>query len=149
MVREEEEVPLMKNRKNNNMDSNFIELGVVSADEEKGSATRRRTAFTALDTGSSPLQTGKNTLDGTYNSSEGDVPQQLSGSEGKKQTSLREQLHSFRVMSAPYFRESKEGRCLFAVMVVLSLANSAVRVTFSYLSRDFWSALSNKEEEQL
>lgn len=145
-----EESALMKSRKNNNamdndMDSSFIQLGAVSADEEKGSATRRRTAFTAMDnTSSSPLQ--------TYNSSAGDDgyhPQPLSGSEGRKQTSLREQLHSFRVMSAPYFRESKEGRCLFAVMVVLSLANSAVRVTFSYLSRDFWSALSNKEEEQL
>ncbi len=143
----EEEAALMKSRNNNNMDSNFIQLGAVSADEEKGSATRRRTAFQ-----SSSSLTGKNTLDGTYNSSEGDGgyrSQPFSGNEEKKQTSLREQLHSFRVMSAPYFRESKEGRCLFAVMVVLSLANSAVRVTFSYLSRDFWSALSNKEEEQL
>ena len=154
---EGEEAALIRSRINNNtMDSNFIQMGAVPVDEEKGGATRRRTAVTtALDStsSSSPLQTGKKALDGTYHSSEGDdgyqQPQPLSGSEGKKQTSLREQLHSFRVMSAPYFRENKEGRCLFAVMVALSLANSAVRVIFSYLSRDFWSALSNKEEEQL
>ena len=33
------------------------------------------------------------------------------------------------------------GRRLFAIIVVLTLANSAVRVFFSYLARDFWTAL--------
>jgi len=33
-------------------------------------------------------------------------------------------------------------------MIVLTLANSAVRVYFSYLARDFWSALSDKEAEK-
>jgi len=31
----------------------------------------------------------------------------------RKKNGLREQLHSFRVMSAPYFRESLHGRILF------------------------------------
>ncbi|KAL7550100.1 hypothetical protein ACHAWF_013331 [Thalassiosira exigua] len=66
----------------------------------------------------------------------------------KRQNGLRDQLHSFRVMSSPYFRESREGKVLFAIMVVLTLANSAVRVTFSYLARDFWSALSDKDVEK-
>jgi len=66
----------------------------------------------------------------------------------KKQSRLREQLHSFRVMSSPYFRENRQGRCLFFFMVLLTLANSAVRVVFSYLARDFWSALSDKKVEE-
>lgn len=155
---EEEEVSLIRGRKinNNKMDSNFIQMTAASsADEEQGSPTRRRTAFTALDT-NSPRHTDNNkaALDTTYHSSEGDHggyhPQQpFSGNNVKKKTNLREQLRSFRIMSGPYFKESREGRCLFAIMVVLSLANSAVRVTFSYLSRDFWSALSDKEVENL
>ena len=66
----------------------------------------------------------------------------------KRKNGLRKQLHSFRVMSAPYFNENRHGRILFAIMVVLTLANSAVRVFFSYLARDFWSALSDKDVEK-
>ena len=46
----------------------------------------------------------------------------------KKKSRLRDQLHSFKVMSMPYFQENKQGRILFAIMVILTLANSAVRV---------------------
>ena len=136
------------NNNNNNMDSNFIQMAAApSADEEQGgSPTRRRTAFQALNT-SSPLKTDKKELDTTYQG--GGVVVQSDNGGMRQKTNLREQLHSFRIMSAPYFRENREGRCLFAVMVALSLANSAVRVIFSYLARDFWSALSNKEAEQL
>jgi len=59
----------------------------------------------------------------------------------------REQLRQFWIMAAPYFRESREGKCLFLGMVVLTLLNSAVRVYFSYLARDFWSALSDKDAD--
>ena len=61
---------------------------------------------------------------------------------------LRDQLHQFKVMSAPYFRENRQGKILFVIMVVLTLANSAVRVFFSYLARDFWNALSDKDEDR-
>ena len=159
-----EAVPLIRSTNNNNddnMDSNFIQMTAAStADEEQGSSgsgspTRRRTAFTVLNT-SSPIRENDNMIGGAYNDNyNNDNNQQTphhSGGENsgdnKRQTRLREQLHSFRIMAAPYFRESSEGRCLFAIMVALSLANSAVRVAFSYLSRDFWSALSDKEEEQ-
>ena len=66
----------------------------------------------------------------------------------RKKNGLREQLHEFKVMSMPYFQENRNGRILFAIMVVLTLANSAVRVFFSYLARDFWSALSDKKVDQ-
>lgn len=69
-------------------------------------------------------------------------------STGEYKNGLRDQLHSFRVMSAPYFNESRQGRILFAIMVVLTLLNSAVRVFFSYLARDFWSALSDKDVDK-
>ena len=58
---------------------------------------------------------------------------------------LREQLHQFRMMSFPYFKESKRGRCLFGTLVILTLVNSGINVYFSYLIRDFWTALSDKE----
>lgn len=156
-----EAVPLIRNTNNNqdnsNMDSNFIQMTAAStADEEQGSSgsgspTRRRTAFTVLNT-SSPMREN-DMIGGAYNDNYNDNhTTSHSGGENsgdkKRQTRLREQLHSFRIMAAPYFRENSEGRCLFAIMVALSLANSAVRVAFSYLSRDFWSALSDKEEEQ-
>jgi ABC-type uncharacterized transport system fused permease/ATPase subunit len=54
---------------------------------------------------------------------------------------FREQFHSFHVMASPYFHENRNGRCLLLIMVILTLSNSAVRVLFSYLARDFWSAL--------
>lgn len=58
---------------------------------------------------------------------------------------LREQFHNFHVMAMPYFRENRNGRNLLTAIVILTLANSAVRVFFSYLARDFWSALQEKD----
>lgn len=57
---------------------------------------------------------------------------------------LKKKLHAFKVMALPYFTESKKGRWLFAGMIGLTLLNSGVSVAFSYLSRDFWTALSSK-----
>eukprot|EP00977_Amphora_coffeiformis_P029020 scaffold38301_cov191-Amphora_coffeaeformis.AAC.1 len=52
------------------------------------------------------------------------------------------QTRAFREMAAPYFAEQAVARGLFASMIALTLLNSAVRVVFSYLARDFWTALS-------
>ena len=51
-------------------------------------------------------------------------------------------------MSKPYFVESSEAKWLLGGVVALTLMNSGVSVTFSYLSRDFWSALNAKDAEQ-
>ncbi len=51
-------------------------------------------------------------------------------------------------MSFPYFRETREGKCLFGTLVVLLFANSGISVWFSFLIRDFWSALAEKHVEQ-
>ena len=61
---------------------------------------------------------------------------------------FRAQYHAFRTMTMPYFRERSSARILFCVMVVLTLLNSGVRVVFSYLVRDFWSALSDSRVEE-
>eukprot|EP00536_Pseudo-nitzschia_multiseries_P014528 jgi/Psemu1/214981/e_gw1.719.32.1 len=62
--------------------------------------------------------------------------------------SIRQQLSSFWAMSRPYFSESGEGKCLFGVLVILMLLDSAARIAFSYLARDFWSALGDKDAER-
>ena len=61
---------------------------------------------------------------------------------------LRDQFIAFKTMAAPYFCESKDGRCTFYILVVLTLMNSGVRVVFSYLVRDFYNALEEKDQEK-
>jgi putative ATP-binding cassette transporter len=63
-------------------------------------------------------------------------------------TPFRQQWRAFVALSVPYFKESSEGRCLFLGLVILMLLNSSVRVAFSYLARDFWSALGDKDADQ-
>eukprot|EP00804_Cyclotella_cryptica_P023721 CCRYP_017257-RC/>CCRYP_017257-RC protein AED:0.05 eAED:0.05 QI:104/1/1/1/1/1/4/481/690 len=58
------------------------------------------------------------------------------------------QVSAFLTMSLPYFRCSSSGRRLFYLMILLTLTNSAIRVYFSYLARDFWNALSEKNVDR-
>lgn len=60
---------------------------------------------------------------------------------------LKIQSKAFWEMALPYFEESKTGRWLFAGMIGMTLLNSGISVTFSYVLRDFWSALSAKDAE--
>ena len=54
-------------------------------------------------------------------------------------------LSTFQSMAFPYYTESSSGRRLFLIMIVLTLMNSGVSVAFSYISKDFWNALSSKD----
>ncbi|KAL7539393.1 hypothetical protein ACHAXR_009244 [Thalassiosira sp. AJA248-18] len=63
----------------------------------------------------------------------------------RRMNRLREQLYQFRIMAFPYFRETREGRCLFGTLVILTMVNSGINVYFSFLMRDFYSALAEKE----
>ena len=45
-------------------------------------------------------------------------------------------------------QEDTGARWLLAGVVGLTLLNSGVSVAFSYIGRDFWTALSNKDPEQ-
>jgi len=54
-------------------------------------------------------------------------------------------LSTFWSMAYPYYKESQPGRRLFYGMILLTLLNSGVSVAFSYISKDFWNALSSKD----
>ena len=68
-----------------------------------------------------------------------EIPQKLTL---EKAVSL---LSTFWSMAYPYYRESQAGRRLFLGMILLTLMNSGVSVAFSYISKDFWNALSGKD----
>ncbi|KAL7545952.1 hypothetical protein ACHAWF_009315 [Thalassiosira exigua] len=70
-----------------------------------------------------------------------------SGVPKRHKNRLREQLYQFRMMSFPYFRETREGKCLFGTLILLTFVNSGINVYFSYLIRDFWTALAEKEAQ--
>jgi ABC-type uncharacterized transport system fused permease/ATPase subunit len=58
------------------------------------------------------------------------------------------QVRSFGILAAPYFRESSLSRWILAGILFLALLSSALRVVFSYLMRDFWSALADRQVEE-
>ena len=68
--------------------------------------------------------------------------------ERAKSRQLQSALKQFWIMAMPYFRENREGRCLFLVLIVITLGTSAINVYFSYLIRDFYTALTKKEVAQ-
>ena len=57
-------------------------------------------------------------------------------------------LSTFWSMAFPYYQESQPGRRLFYGMILLTLINSGVSVAFSYISKDFWNALSAKDSQE-
>jgi len=61
---------------------------------------------------------------------------------------LTKQVSAFVEMSLPYFKESNAGRWLLVGMIGMLFLNSGVSVLFSYLGRDFWTALSSKDPEK-
>ena len=63
-------------------------------------------------------------------------------------TNISAQLDAFKSMAIPYFTETRQGKVAFATVVGLTLLNSGVSVAFSYVGRDFWSALNSKDPEQ-
>jgi len=70
------------------------------------------------------------------------------GNDGDGKSFTRKQFDTFISLSLPYFRESERGRTLFGAMILLTFLNSGVSVAFSYVMRDFWSALSEKDPVQ-
>eukprot|EP00903_Cladosiphon_okamuranus_P021121 g19402.t1 len=72
----------------------------------------------------------------------------MGGDEPRQGADLQKQIGLFVDMSTPFFKEDKAGRWLLATVVALTLLNSGVSVAFSYIGRDFWTALSNKDPAQ-
>ncbi|CAM9134530.1 unnamed protein product [Ascophyllum nodosum] len=69
-------------------------------------------------------------------------------SETRKGAALDQQIRLFVEMSTPFFKEDTGARWLLATVVALTLLNSGVSVAFSYIGRDFWTALSDKDPVQ-
>jgi hypothetical protein len=61
---------------------------------------------------------------------------------------VKDALHQFWIMAMPYFREDRQGRCLFGILIVITLVNNALNVYFSYMVRDFYNALTEKHVAQ-
>ena len=80
------------------------------------------------------------------NRSDEDVDQNEKPSHRRKE--ILRILRAFGDMTKIYFYEESKGRCMFLVLVILMLLNSAVRVFFSYLARDFWKLLKAVFYEQ-
>jgi ABC-type uncharacterized transport system fused permease/ATPase subunit len=61
---------------------------------------------------------------------------------------IRQQAVLFQQMALPYYQESKTGRWLLVALLCLTIVNSGVSVVFSYLGKDFWNALSDKNVDE-
>lgn len=61
---------------------------------------------------------------------------------------FRQQMAAFIAMTKIYFKENSQGRWMFFGLIVLMLLNSAVRILFSYLARDFWTALGDQDADE-
>lgn len=59
--------------------------------------------------------------------------------------STKKPLKQFFELATPYFKETSEGKWQLGRVVGLTLLQSGVSVVFSYLSRDFYNALSAKD----
>ncbi|KAL3763047.1 hypothetical protein ACHAW5_007336 [Stephanodiscus triporus] len=88
------------------------------------------------------------TVEAGYDDRDSSSSLDTSGSPEKAvESTLRGQLRQFWAMSFPYFRESVGGRLLGGLLFVNCLCYSAISVYFSYLFRDFYTALAEKEAQ--
>ena len=59
---------------------------------------------------------------------------------------LQERLRLFWRLAVPYFEQAEGAKLNFGLMLLLVLMNSSISVIFSYVGRDFYSALSAKDQ---
>jgi ABC-type uncharacterized transport system fused permease/ATPase subunit len=59
---------------------------------------------------------------------------------------VRERLRLFWRLAVPYFREAEGAKLNFGLLLALVLVDAAISVIFSFVSRDFYSALSAKDQ---
>ena len=59
---------------------------------------------------------------------------------------LQERVRLFWRLAVPYFQQAEGAKLNFGLMLLLVLMNSSISVIFSYVGRDFYSALSAKDQ---
>ena len=59
---------------------------------------------------------------------------------------VQERVRLFWRLALPYFQQAEGAKLNFGLMLLLVLMNSGVSVIFSYVGRDFYSALSAKDQ---
>lgn len=80
-----------------------------------------------------------------------DVSAAASAAEDGPSTDLAVIYQRLKKLALPYFMEGpqvKEARVKLATVVLLTLATTGVSVLFSFLGRDFFNALSAKDQEK-
>ena len=65
-----------------------------------------------------------------------------SADEAAPPTTLRERLRLFWRLAVPYFEEADGAKLNFGLLLLLVVIDAGISVVFSYVSRDFYSALS-------
>jgi len=128
------------------------------ASAPKPSKYHHKANFFRISSSSSPpsifqlgSQAKDNDGDGNINNVDNDTSSRNDDIDAAEQMTLAKAsklLTQFWSMSIPYYIESQPGRQLFYIMIALTLINSGVSVTFSYISKDFWNALSNKNTDE-
>lgn len=63
----------------------------------------------------------------------------------KNRRDVRRLFHFFTRLALPYWRSESSARRDLAALLSLALLQSGVSVMFSYISRDFWTALNTKD----
>ena len=58
---------------------------------------------------------------------------------------IQERLDLFRRLAVPYFQQAEGAKLQFGLLLILVLCQSGVSVIFSFVGRDFYSALSAKD----
>lgn len=66
--------------------------------------------------------------------------------EPEVQPTLQEQFRLFQRLAIPYFEQAEGAKLQFGLLLLLVLVDAGVSVIFSYVGRDFYSALSAKDQ---
>lgn len=75
----------------------------------------------------------------------GSVEEAEAASLGGVEATVQERLALFWRLAIPYFRDAEGAKVQFGLLLALVLAQSSISVIFSYVGRDFYSALSAKD----
>ena len=60
--------------------------------------------------------------------------------------SVQERLRLFQRLAVPYFEQADGAKLQFGLLLLLVLLDAGISVVFSYTGRDFYSALSAKDQ---